>query len=103
MSQKDYTTELLGLEDAEIEKVEEGEESIVVTFSLLRKTHICPHCGTETDLVHDYRVRELHDTSTAGNACCCVIDDGGICARYAASDSRRAVPLPESISAAHGA
>lgn len=66
MSQKDYTTELLGLEDAQIEKMEAGEESLVVTFSLQRKTHTCPACGRETDVVHDYRTRELHDTTTAG-------------------------------------
>lgn len=48
MSQKDYTTELLGLEDAQIEKIEAGEEKLVVTFSLERKTHTLsppPHAG----------------------------------------------------------
>lgn len=66
MSQQDYTTQLLGLEDAQIEKMEEEEKRIIVTFSQLQKTHHCPRCGQETMLVHDDRTRTLQDTSTAG-------------------------------------
>lgn len=66
MSQKDYITELLGLEDAQIEKIEEEAAKLILTFSLLRKAHYCPQCGRETDIVHDYRTRTLQDTSTAG-------------------------------------
>lgn len=66
MSQDDHITKLLGLEDAIIKKVEESEQRLQVTFDLHRKKHKCPCCGAETDLVHDYRNRTLHDTSVAG-------------------------------------
>lgn len=66
MSQKDYTAELLGVEDAEVEKVEEKGGALEVTFSLRRRKHTCPCCGAETDIVHDYRSRILRDTGTAG-------------------------------------
>lgn len=41
-SQKDYTTELLGLEDARTEKAEEEVKTRIVTLFLLRKSHACP-------------------------------------------------------------
>ena len=57
MSGKEYTTELLKLEDAQIERMEETEEEIILQISLKRKMHNCPRCKAETDQVHDYRIR----------------------------------------------
>ena len=42
MSEKEYTTELLKLEDAEIEKMEETEEEIILKIHLKRKLQTCP-------------------------------------------------------------
>ena len=66
MSEKEYTTELLKLEDAQIERMEETEEEIILQISLTRKAHICPRCKAETDQVHDYRIRAVRDLSIRG-------------------------------------
>ena len=39
MSGKEYTTELLKLEDAQIERMEETEEEIILQISPKRKMH----------------------------------------------------------------
>ena len=66
MSGKEYTTELLKLEDAQIERMEETEEEIILQISLKRKMHNCPRCKAETDQVHDYRIRAVKDLSIRG-------------------------------------
>lgn len=66
MSGKEYTTELLKLEDAQIERMEETEEEIILQISLKRKMHNCPRCKAETDQVHDYRIRAVRDLSIRG-------------------------------------
>ena len=66
MSGKEYTTELLKLEDAQIERMEETEEELILQISLKRKMHNCPRCKAETDQVHDYRIRAVRDLSIRG-------------------------------------
>ena len=66
MSGKEYTTELLKLKDAQIERMEETEEEIILQISLKRKMHNCPRCKAETDQVHDYRIRAVRDLSIRG-------------------------------------
>ena len=66
MSRKEYTTELLKLEDAEIEKMEETEEEIILQIRLKRKLHRCPKCEAETDQVHDYLFRNVRDLNIRG-------------------------------------
>lgn len=66
MSGKEYTTELLKLEDAQIKRMEETEEEIILQISLKRKAHICPRCKAESDQVHDYRIRTVRDLSIRG-------------------------------------
>ena len=66
MSGKEYTTELLKLEDAQIERMEETEEEIILQISLKRKMHNCPRYKAETDQVHDYRIRAVRDLSIRG-------------------------------------
>ena len=66
MSGKEYTTELLKLKDAQIERMEETEEEIILQISLTRKAHICPRCKAETDQVHDYRIRTVRNLSIRG-------------------------------------
>ncbi|MBQ9264983.1 MAG: transposase family protein [Clostridia bacterium] len=61
MSKKEYTTELLKMEDAEIEKMEENEEEIILGIRLKRRKHTCPRCGMGTDQVHDYHTRTVRD------------------------------------------
>ena len=66
MSRKEYTTELLKLEDAEIEKMEETEEEIILQNHLKRKLHRCPKCEAETDQVRDYLFRNVRDLNIRG-------------------------------------
>ena len=63
MSGKEYTTELLKLEDAQIERMEEAEEEMILQISLKRKMHTCPRGKAKTDQVHDYRIRTVRDQS----------------------------------------
>ena len=60
------STELLKLEDAEIEKMEETEEEIILQIHLKRKSHACPTCEALTDQVHDYHLRTVRDLSIRG-------------------------------------
>ena len=66
MSRKDYTAELLKMEGFEIEKLEETEGEILLQISLERRPHSCKRCGTETDRVHDYRIRQVRDLELRG-------------------------------------
>ena len=66
MSGKEYTTEGLKLEDAQIERMEEAEEEMILQISLKRKMHTCPRCKAKTDQVHDYRIRTVRDLSIRG-------------------------------------
>ena len=55
MLYKYFTEKLLGLQDVDIEKIEEIDNSIHINCRLKRKPHKCPCCGNLTDKVHDYR------------------------------------------------
>ena len=63
---ENYSTKLLGIEDAEIEKIEENEKEVRLRFRLRREKQFCPACGAETEKVHDYRIRRLRDTELHG-------------------------------------
>ena len=56
-----YTKEILGLQDAEVEKVFEIEKRIEITVRLKRKVHICPFCGRKTEKIHDYRTKRCNN------------------------------------------
>ena len=68
MSQKDYITEIMGIKDAEVEKVEQEEKILRIMFRKKRTGMICPHCGEYTNAVHDYRIKELRDLPIQGKA-----------------------------------
>ena len=55
MLYKYFTEKLLGLQDVDIEKLEETDNSIHINCRLKRKPHKCPCCGNLTDKVQDYR------------------------------------------------
>ena len=68
MSQENYITEILGIKDAEIEKVEQEGREIRIRFRKQRTGMKCPHCGEYTNDVHDYRIKELRDIPIQGKA-----------------------------------
>jgi transposase len=64
----DYTTEILGLEDANIVKVEEDEKHHHIYLIMQRRAHTCPMCGLKTISVHDYRWQTVKDLPAYGKA-----------------------------------
>lgn len=66
MLYKYFTEKILGLQDIEIEKVEEIDNSINLFCQLKRKPHKCPCCGDLTDKVHDYREQVIKDIPLLG-------------------------------------
>lgn len=69
MLYKHFTEKILGLQDIEIEKVEETDNSLHIYCHLMRKPHKCPCCNSLTDTVHDYREQVIKDISIAGRKC----------------------------------
>ena len=65
MLMKDYTAKLLNLEDVIITNIENILDQIHIYIELPRRKHICPCCGAETDLVHDYRMQVIKDVPLA--------------------------------------
>ena len=61
MLNMNYTTEFLNLEDVIITEVKNVADQLHVSIELPRREHVCPHCGTLTDRVHDYRMQVVKD------------------------------------------
>ncbi len=57
----DFTSKLLELEDVIISDLHTTNTEVHVFFSLKRKPNYCPHCGSITQSVHDYRSSVLKD------------------------------------------
>lgn len=68
MLQEDYTTKVLGLQDANILDVEETEDAITIYAQHRRRAHRCPACGSMTEKVHDYRWQRVKDVPLRGKA-----------------------------------
>ncbi len=66
MSQENYTTKLLGMEDAIVTNVKETAKEIIISLEVKRRNHCCPNCGQLTNRVHDYRCIPLRDLSLRG-------------------------------------
>ena len=61
MLNKDYTTELLNLEDVIVANVKNRADEVHIFLELPRTQHHCPACGALTDRVHDYRMQTVKD------------------------------------------
>ena len=66
MPNSDFTSKLLELEDVIISDLQTTNTEVHVFFSLKRKSHSCPHCGSITESVHDYRPSILKDLPFMG-------------------------------------
>lgn len=66
MSTMDYTTRLLGLEDAEIKELRENDQEVQIEFRLPRCEQACPACGAKTQKIHDYRYRKIRNLDIVG-------------------------------------
>jgi len=54
-----FNTNIPGLKDVIVEKIEEVGERTVLYVSLPIKTHKCPQCNENTIKVHDYRLQKV--------------------------------------------
>ena len=61
-----FTSKLLELEDVLISDLQTSNTEVHVFFSLVKKPHVCPHCGSVTQSVHDYRVSIIRDLPVMG-------------------------------------
>ena len=65
MLNKDYTAQMLNLEDVIITDVKNISDQLHVYIELPRTEHTCPACGAVTDRVHDYRMQTIKDIPLA--------------------------------------
>lgn len=70
MLYKHFTRNLLGLQDFEIEKTEEINNTIHIFGQMIRKPHKCPCCSAITDKVYDYREQIIKDAPAFGKMIC---------------------------------
>jgi transposase len=63
---KDYNTDILGLEDVILKRVEKFENKMYIYITMKRRKHRCPNCTRETDKIHDYRRQLVKDLSCSG-------------------------------------
>lgn len=66
MPTSNFTSKLLELEDVLISDLQTSNTEVHVFFSLVKKPHVCPHCGSVTQSVHDYRVSIIRDLPVMG-------------------------------------
>ena len=66
MLTSNYTQEILNLQDAMVEKVENLEKIQSIYIKLGRKVVNCPCCGVETSKIHDYHTQTVKDCEAFG-------------------------------------
>lgn len=59
---------LTGLQDLEVKNIVNDNNEIHIYCSIKRNPHTCPHCGTDTDTVHDYREQIIKDIPSFGKS-----------------------------------
>lgn len=60
------TSNLTGLQDIEIKKVDNSGNFLFISAQIKRKPHKCPCCNNITDKVHDYRIQMIKDIPAFG-------------------------------------
>lgn len=58
MHKKDITN-LLGIQEKLVKKIEKDEKNINIYLESIAKLHICPCCGHYTKKIHDYRTQTI--------------------------------------------
>ena len=57
----DYTQKLLNLQGVLVKKVTSVHSFTMIDIEMPMATHTCPHCGTHTSYIHDYRRQLIRD------------------------------------------
>lgn len=66
MLYRDYNTNILGLEDIILTRVEKFGNEMFVYITMNRRKHRCPVCAEETAKIHDYRRQVVKDLPCSG-------------------------------------
>lgn len=62
----DFIPKLFELEDMILEDLHSTSDELHLFFSLKRRPHVCPHCQTLTNQIHDYRTSIIKDVPVLG-------------------------------------
>ena len=62
----DYTQKLLNLQGVLVKKVTSVHSFTMIDIEMPVTPHICPHCGTHTSYIHDYRKQLIKDIPAFG-------------------------------------
>lgn len=66
MFQQDIITNLLGIANIFVDKIENNSSSIQIYLSTQAKEQACPCCGQTTKYTHDYRTQKIRDIPFQG-------------------------------------
>ena len=61
MFQQNLTTNLLGIANVFVDKIENNSSNIEIHLSTQSKAQVCPCCGQTTKYIHDYRTQKIRD------------------------------------------
>ena len=61
MFQQNLITNLLGIANVFVDKIENNSSNIKISLSTQAKEQICPCCGQSTKYIHDYRTQKIRD------------------------------------------
>lgn len=64
----DYTQKLLNLQGVSVKKVTSVHSFTMIDIEMSVTPHACPHCGTHTSYIHDYRRQLIKDIPAFGQA-----------------------------------
>ena len=64
----DYTQKLLNLQGVLVKKVTSVHSFTMINIEMPVTPHACPHCGTHTSYIHDYRKQLIKDIPAFGQS-----------------------------------
>ena len=65
----DYTQKLLNLQGVLVKKVTSVHSFTMIDIEMPVTPHACPHCGTRTSYIHDYRKQLIKGCSRFRTVC----------------------------------
>ena len=66
MFQQNLITNLLGIANVFVDKIENNSSSIQIYLSTSATEQVCPCCGQTTKYIHDYRIQKIRDIPFQG-------------------------------------
>ena len=69
MFQQNLITNLLGIANVFVDKIENNSTSIQIYLSTSATEQVCPCCGQTTKYIHDYRTQKIREIPFQGFDC----------------------------------